>query len=198
MSPPSSPLGINRTVTNDLNEVYDCASQISDQLRPIHANVQLPSISELDGMIDNTGKMMRVLDDAKQTWFIPSVTQHRPVVSNPESTSKRSLKRQRTSSNALPSKNQCHSCKSTETPEWRKGPLGPRTLCNACGLIWTKLCKQQEEDDSSRRKFKNNSSTSSPVIVEDGISSSNNSSPALSSSSLKDNNKKYTLSFLLS
>lgn len=55
-------------------------------------------------MIDNTGKMMRVLDDAKQTWFIPSspVTQYRAVVSNnPQSikqdsrtTSKRPLKRQ--------------------------------------------------------------------------------------------------------
>ncbi|KAI9283130.1 hypothetical protein BY458DRAFT_495518 [Sporodiniella umbellata] len=39
----------------------------------------------------------------------------------------------------------CQSCQSSETPEWRKGPLGPRTLCNACGLIWTKLRKQEKE-----------------------------------------------------
>jgi len=30
----------------------------------------------------------------------------------------------------------CHSCNRTETPEWRRGPDGPRTLCNACGLRW--------------------------------------------------------------
>lgn len=28
----------------------------------------------------------------------------------------------------------CHSCNRAETPEWRRGPDGARTLCNACGL----------------------------------------------------------------
>ena len=28
----------------------------------------------------------------------------------------------------------CHSCNGSETPEWRRGPDGARTLCNACGL----------------------------------------------------------------
>ncbi|MCL7027666.1 hypothetical protein MKW94_009449 [Papaver nudicaule] len=27
----------------------------------------------------------------------------------------------------------CLHCEITETPEWRQGPMGPRTLCNACG-----------------------------------------------------------------
>lgn len=27
---------------------------------------------------------------------------------------------------------QCLGCGTTETPEWRRGPMGPRTLCNAC------------------------------------------------------------------
>lgn len=26
----------------------------------------------------------------------------------------------------------CLGCRATDTPEWRRGPLGPRTLCNAC------------------------------------------------------------------
>lgn len=26
----------------------------------------------------------------------------------------------------------CLGCGATDTPEWRRGPLGPRTLCNAC------------------------------------------------------------------
>ena len=33
----------------------------------------------------------------------------------------------------------CHSCNRAETPEWRRGPDGARTLCNACGL--RKCCK---------------------------------------------------------
>ena len=28
----------------------------------------------------------------------------------------------------------CHSCNRVDTPEWRRGPDGARTLCNACGL----------------------------------------------------------------
>ncbi|KAG8833912.1 hypothetical protein FRC17_009871 [Serendipita sp. 399] len=37
----------------------------------------------------------------------------------------------------------CSSCKIKETPEWRKGPEGPRTLCNACGLHWAKLMRNR-------------------------------------------------------
>ncbi|KAK3825713.1 MAG: hypothetical protein J3Q66DRAFT_328421 [Benniella sp.] len=37
----------------------------------------------------------------------------------------------------------CTSCYIVKTPEWRKGPLGPRTLCNACGLIWGKMSRSK-------------------------------------------------------
>lgn len=30
----------------------------------------------------------------------------------------------------------CLGCGATETPEWRRGPMGPRTLCNAC-VSWS-------------------------------------------------------------
>ncbi|KAF4122661.1 ZnF GATA [Geosmithia morbida] len=33
----------------------------------------------------------------------------------------------------------CHSCNRVDTPEWRRGPDGARTLCNACGLHYAKL-----------------------------------------------------------
>ncbi|KAF2718098.1 hypothetical protein K431DRAFT_340899 [Polychaeton citri CBS 116435] len=32
----------------------------------------------------------------------------------------------------------CISCTTTDSPEWRRGPKGPKTLCNACGLRWIK------------------------------------------------------------
>ncbi|KAK9667590.1 hypothetical protein K7432_017649 [Basidiobolus ranarum] len=37
----------------------------------------------------------------------------------------------------------CHACNSTETPEWRRGPDGARTLCNACGLHYAKLTRKR-------------------------------------------------------
>ncbi|KAI9244166.1 hypothetical protein BY458DRAFT_485574 [Sporodiniella umbellata] len=37
----------------------------------------------------------------------------------------------------------CRSCLVAVSPHWRKGPEGPRTLCNACGLRW---CKEKKTD----------------------------------------------------
>ncbi|SAM02839.1 hypothetical protein [Absidia glauca] len=36
----------------------------------------------------------------------------------------------------------CSDCGSTNSPEWRRGPLGAKTLCNACGLRWAKKNKK--------------------------------------------------------
>lgn len=33
---------------------------------------------------------------------------------------------------------QCRKCGTKETPIWRNGPAGDRTLCNVCGLIFAK------------------------------------------------------------
>lgn len=38
----------------------------------------------------------------------------------------------------------CHSCNRAETPEWRRGPDGARTLCNACGLHYAKLTRKNQ------------------------------------------------------
>jgi len=34
--------------------------------------------------------------------------------------------------------NFCRNCGAMSTPQWRCGPEGPRTLCNACGVRWRK------------------------------------------------------------
>lgn len=35
----------------------------------------------------------------------------------------------------------CFDCGVTQSPEWRKGPMGRKTLCNACGLRFAKKTK---------------------------------------------------------
>jgi hypothetical protein len=35
---------------------------------------------------------------------------------------------------------------SNNTPQWRKGPLGPQTLCNRCGLKYNKQMKRLKDD----------------------------------------------------
>lgn len=38
----------------------------------------------------------------------------------------------------------CTDCGTLDSPEWRKGPSGPKTLCNACGLRWAKKEKKKQ------------------------------------------------------
>lgn len=45
----------------------------------------------------------------------------------------------------------CHSCNRIDTPEWRRGPDGARTLCNACGLHYAKLERKRQLDQRSMR-----------------------------------------------
>ncbi|EFA80914.1 GATA-binding transcription factor [Heterostelium album PN500] len=39
--------------------------------------------------------------------------------------------------------NVCKNCNTTDTPEWRKGPDGTKSLCNACGLHYAKNLKRE-------------------------------------------------------
>ncbi|KAJ3414336.1 blue light receptor [Chytridiales sp. JEL 0842] len=39
----------------------------------------------------------------------------------------------------------CRQCGTTQSPEWRKGPLGPKTLCNACGLAYSKKIQKEKK-----------------------------------------------------
>ncbi|KAK3985365.1 cutinase gene palindrome-binding protein [Cladorrhinum sp. PSN332] len=54
----------------------------------------------------------------------------------------------------------CTDCGTLESPEWRKGPQGPKTLCNACGLRWAK----QEK----KNKTKHNSAYNAGGMAEKG------------------------------
>ncbi|PWN95641.1 hypothetical protein FA09DRAFT_301121, partial [Tilletiopsis washingtonensis] len=44
-----------------------------------------------------------------------------------------------------PAPGQCACCSIAETPEWRRGPDGARTVCNACGLHFAKLAKKRQQ-----------------------------------------------------
>ncbi|KAK9896803.1 hypothetical protein P389DRAFT_172287 [Cystobasidium minutum MCA 4210] len=55
---------------------------------------------------------------------------------------KKKMKKQRTDEGEFV----CRDCGTVDSPEWRRGPLGPKTLCNACGLRWAKKNKQQQRN----------------------------------------------------
>ncbi|KAJ3415185.1 blue light receptor [Chytridiales sp. JEL 0842] len=74
----------------------------------------------------------------------------------------------------------CHFCGIKKTGQWRRGPAGQRTLCNACGINWTKKVRAESVrsgvtiaeaekivgDDSTKfRRNLNSSSTDSPTTA---------------------------------
>ncbi|VUC23746.1 unnamed protein product [Clonostachys rosea] len=46
----------------------------------------------------------------------------------------------------------CHECRSETTPRWRKGPDGPGTLCNVCGLLYAKRMRRLVYSERSFRR----------------------------------------------
>ncbi|KAL0031429.1 hypothetical protein WJX77_000042 [Trebouxia sp. C0004] len=47
------------------------------------------------------------------------------------------------------SKKPCTSCGTISTPQWREGPCGPRTLCNACGVKHLRHVRGHQRPDSN-------------------------------------------------
>ncbi|CAK8569846.1 unnamed protein product [Lathyrus sativus] len=44
-----------------------------------------------------------------------------------------------------PTSRVCAECQTTSTPLWRSGPMGPKSLCNACGIRQRKAIRAEEE-----------------------------------------------------
>lgn len=82
-----------------------------------------------------------------QRGFIPAYPDVPPILlydtQQAASTKKRS---KRNSPHSTKRTLQCAMCGVTKTPEWRRGPSGDHTLCNACGLQYAKSLKKQKKD----------------------------------------------------
>ncbi|CDH49426.1 predicted protein [Lichtheimia corymbifera JMRC:FSU:9682] len=68
----------------------------------------------------------------------------------------------------------CHSCNISETPEWRRGPDGARTLCNACGLHYAKLERKRaaaEAKAKTEEQANNGTATTTTTHSMQSISS---------------------------
>jgi len=66
----------------------------------------------------------------------------------------------------------CLECGVGETPEWRRGPQGPRTLCNACGLRYAKRKKRKQQLLEKEVLDRLTVSTDIPTTCQEGSESS--------------------------
>jgi len=87
---------------------------------------------------------------------------------------------------------ECDFCGSRNTPEWRRGPGGKNTLCNACGL---KYAKQRRSENETKKKLDINwilNSNNSHNTTN--ISNNNNTSNSTSTTTTTSNSSNITTS----
>ncbi|KAL5032249.1 hypothetical protein RTP6_000389 [Batrachochytrium dendrobatidis] len=54
----------------------------------------------------------------------------------------------------------CEACETTHSPEWRRGPHGRKTLCNACGLRYARIISKRKEISATVAAERSGSDTS--------------------------------------
>eukprot|EP01113_Clastostelium_recurvatum_P022622 TRINITY_DN2704_c1_g1_i4.p1 TRINITY_DN2704_c1_g1~~TRINITY_DN2704_c1_g1_i4.p1 ORF type:complete len:662 (-),score=158.98 TRINITY_DN2704_c1_g1_i4:131-2116(-) len=85
----------------------------------------------------------------------------------------------------------CHSCGETQTSQWRRGPDGCKSLCNACGIRFANMVNREKTVPMKETHFsvgmllneRTPSPESEPPDIEGASSSSTFSSPSSSTSS---------------
>ncbi|KAH7165114.1 hypothetical protein DER46DRAFT_507622 [Fusarium sp. MPI-SDFR-AT-0072] len=159
--PPLSGVSSSRTILNCV-EAYN---RISREQHGTHfIPERLPTEWELSDMLGNMELIKRSLEHVKdlvQTSIQKERTHegvnmeclyrggnHAPISKHTmqPSFSVTEIKKKRART-ARPSR--CRRCSRIDTPEWRRGPDGARTLCNACGLHYAKLKRKRQLKASS-------------------------------------------------
>ncbi|CAB4382734.1 unnamed protein product [Rhizophagus irregularis] len=113
---------------------------------PMQPAIPIPTEAHVSEMINKAFDILYVLNALKDEASRRGPSEIE-LIRNKRSTtaaSSRPKYRKRTKRPAPPGR--CHSCNIQETPEWRRGPDGARTLCNACGLHFAKLTRKRAQN----------------------------------------------------
>ncbi|CEG71249.1 Putative GATA-type sexual development transcription factor NsdD [Rhizopus microsporus] len=143
-----------QTAEHDVNEIIYHCSIIGKLIRE-KSSAELNNIYTikpwLDEMIDKANQLLNALLRLRKQQMAAEqmLNAHQTSANLDERYAMPLRKRKR---RRLSFQGQCHSCNTSETPEWRRGPNGARTLCNACGLHYAKLSKKNKHSDDTSMK----------------------------------------------
>ncbi|KAI8967908.1 putative white-collar-1a protein [Mycotypha africana] len=73
-------------------------------------------------------------------------------ITNPKRSRKQKKKSNKPSATESEIPKMCVECQRTDSPEWRKGPNGPKELCNACGLRYAKSLAAKKSDTTAQQQ----------------------------------------------
>ncbi|KAI8978926.1 hypothetical protein BDB01DRAFT_852153 [Pilobolus umbonatus] len=154
--------------TNTLDEDADSVEEYDDYKMPTNPNVYtqgvhpsydvLESVSLFTGLRYDLGErsvgISMGLENGELTTITPEQILYQPVVINnneihrtSEDTEEMRAGKKKRLDDGSPKI--CTDCGTTDAPEWRRGPKGPKTLCNACGIRWSKGNKKMNEQKSN-------------------------------------------------
>ncbi|KAF9649197.1 hypothetical protein BDM02DRAFT_3186495 [Thelephora ganbajun] len=149
--------------------IMQSANMFNDEQIP--NGVQRSPLDVLDKAISRADTSFSLLETLREPEQIQEIHMQSPVeMKIPESQGSSAEKATPSTddSSQVPEGQTCLGCKATSTPEWRRGPMGPRTLCNACGLVYAKLIKRRGREARVARDGPNGGTGAE--IGDDGLS----------------------------
>ncbi|CAG8955718.1 hypothetical protein HYFRA_00010984 [Hymenoscyphus fraxineus] len=139
MPPPAKP-GLNIALTRQNLEDANAsnkADSIGDKMARYEGATHIETIEMLTGLRYQDGERSQGISTGDQSPALIRGDAGIAIAADKEARANDKRKKIK-----LPDEYVCTDCGTLDSPEWRKGPSGPKTLCNACGLRWAKKEKK--------------------------------------------------------
>ncbi|KAK6496833.1 blue light receptor [Arthrobotrys musiformis] len=139
MPPPAMPGQLTRQNLEGLNNSALRSDSLRDKMARYEGVTHTDAIEMLTGLRYNEGERSRGISTGDTSPSLIRGDAGVPISADRESRGSGERKKKIKVSNEYV----CTDCGTLDSPEWRKGPTGPKTLCNACGLRWAKKEKKR-------------------------------------------------------
>ncbi|KAH6669378.1 cutinase gene palindrome-binding protein [Halenospora varia] len=141
MPPPAKPSGLNVALTRQNLEDANASTRpdsINDKMARYEGTTHMETIEMLTGLRYQDGERSHGISTGDQSPAL--IKGDAGIAIAVDKDTRANDKRKKIK---LPDEYVCTDCGTLDSPEWRKGPSGPKTLCNACGLRWAKKEKKK-------------------------------------------------------
>ncbi|TVY64196.1 Cutinase palindrome-binding protein [Lachnellula suecica] len=142
MPPPAKPSSLNAALTRQNLEDANLSTRpdsINDKMARYEGATHIETVEMLTGLKYQDGERSHGISTGDQSPALIKGDAGITIAVDKEARANDKRKKIK-----LPDEYVCTDCGTLDSPEWRKGPSGPKTLCNACGLRWAKKEKKQK------------------------------------------------------